>query len=87
MSWFKAKVNTHVNTNKGDTFKNSNINISDNNTSMLAEIYRSVGRLEGQCKCMLKDITYIKSKFEDIDDRLTKVELTPAQMIKTGRLK
>lgn len=87
MSWFKAKINTNVNSNKGDTIKNSNISISDNTSSMLVEIYRSVGRLEGQCKCMLKDINYIKSKFEDIDERLTKVELTPNELIKRGRLR
>lgn len=88
MSWFKAKVNTNVNTNKGDTFKNSNISIGSGDTnSMMVEIYRSVGRLEGQCKCMLKDIAYIKHKMEDIDDRVTKVELTPGDLIKRGRLK
>lgn len=85
MSWLKAKISSNVNNKKGDTFKNSNVNISDISSSMLVEIYRSVGMLEGQVKLLLKDIHYIRNKFEDIDERLTKVELTTKELVRKGK--
>lgn len=72
---FGLKSKVDVNSNKGDTIKNSQIIMNDNSTHILSEVYRAIGRLEGNVKCMSKDITYIKSKFEDLDDRISKVEL------------
>lgn len=72
---FKLKNKVAVNSNKGDTIKNSQIIMNDNSTNILSEVYRAIGRLEGNVKCMSKDISYIKSKFEDLDDRITKMEL------------
>lgn len=69
----KSKV--AVESKKGDTIKNSQIIMNDNSSNILGEVYRAIGRLEGNVKCMSKDITYIKSKFEDLDDRITKMEL------------
>lgn len=90
MSWFKAKIKSNLEVAKGDTIKNSQVTINSNSSdsSVIMEIYRALGRVEGQVKCMIKDINYIKSKVGDLDDRIINLEnKTPAQLMKMGKLK
>lgn len=74
MSWFKAKINSKVDVAKGDTIKNSNINITSNTDTILMEIYNKLGKLEGQVKCISKDVTYIRNTIEDHAERIAKIE-------------
>lgn len=71
--WFKFK--NRVDVNKGDTIKNSNININKSDDSaILMEIFHKMGRVEGTMKCMKEDIKYIKTHIEDHTERISKLE-------------
>lgn len=72
--WFKTKLNNKVDVSKGDTIKNSNITIASNQDHILMEIYNKLGRLEGQVKCISKDVTYIRETIEDHTERIAKIE-------------
>lgn len=74
MSWFKAKIDSKVNASKGDTIKNSNINISNNTDHVIMEIYNKLGRVEGQVRCISKDVTYIRDTIEEHTERIAKLE-------------
>lgn len=72
---FGIKSKVDVASSKGDTIKNSQIIMGDNHSSMLSEVYRAIGRLEGNVKCMSKDVAYIRSKIEDHDEKLAKISI------------
>lgn len=72
--WFKTKLDNKVNVSKGDSIKNSNITISNNTDTILMEIYNKLGRLEGQVKCISKDVTYIRDTIEEHTERIAKLE-------------
>lgn len=73
---WKIKNKVDVNKASGDSIKNSNITIqsSDNSTTMMVEIYRALGRLEGEFKHIKGDIKYIRTNMEKYDERLDKIE-------------
>lgn len=73
---FGLKSGVKVDSKKGDSIKNSNITIHSQSDSVITEIYRIVGKLEGSMSAVKSDVKYIRSKFEELDDRVDALEHT-----------
>lgn len=72
MAWFKVKSKVDVNSNRGDSIKNSNITINSSNKDVTMEIYYKLGRVESDIKNIYHEIKDIKSDIKDIHDEKAK---------------
>lgn len=79
---WKLGLKNNVKVDKGDSIKNSNITIDNGNDAMIIEMYRVIGRLEGEFKGIKNDIKYIRKHIEEHDDKLKDIEFSLFRKVK-----
>lgn len=79
---WKFGLKNNVKVDKGDSIKNSNITIDNSSSDMIVEMYRVIGRLEGEFKGIKNDIKYIRRHVEEHDDKIKDIEFSVFRKVK-----